>query len=249
MKISSVFTSLDGEVTLGGPLQWAVFVRTGGCNLRCWKSSGYCDTPQALDINHKYKEMSVDEVLKDVLDRGVMRCTITGGEPYLQAKEVRELTGWLHSYGRTVSLETSGSLFMTLYDIEHFDCVISDLKPPSSEMSTHNKLENLKYLRRGDYIKVVVGDLLDLEWLLGTLARYDTVAQIAVGPRMSGGSLPTISIQDLVGWIMKRRLWHWRLNLQLHKYIWPISPRVDLVGRTPEELSPEEYERMERSEV
>lgn len=226
MKIVSIFASLDGEVTMGGPLQWAVFVRLGGCNLRCYKSTGMCDTPQALDAKYKYPELSVDQVLECVRGLGPTRLTITGGEPLLSQHrvEVFQLARrWMMSGGR-VSVETNGSIELPREHIVRFDCVVMDLKTPSTEMHESMKLANLENLRSCDYVKAVVQDAYDLEWLTKHLKIRPTQAQIAVGPRMQSGEgakYYLIPPEDIVEWMRERKLWNWRLNLQLQKIIWP----------------------------
>ena len=41
MKIAEIYRSIQGEGILTGTE--SVFIRTSGCNLRCW----FCDTPYA----------------------------------------------------------------------------------------------------------------------------------------------------------------------------------------------------------
>ncbi|MFN5916154.1 MAG: radical SAM protein, partial [Planctomycetota bacterium] len=59
MRISEIFQSVQGEGFLTGTP--SIFIRTSGCNLRCW----YCDTRYASwepeGPNH-----SVSEILKQI---------------------------------------------------------------------------------------------------------------------------------------------------------------------------------------
>ena len=59
VKIAEIFRSLQGEGFLTGTP--SVFVRTSGCNLRCW----FCDTPYA-SWEPEGEDLSVDEILRQV---------------------------------------------------------------------------------------------------------------------------------------------------------------------------------------
>ncbi len=240
MKVANIFVSLDGEVTLNGPLQWAVFFRTQVCNLRFWKSSGFCDTPHALRLSGNVREFSPEDLASVVSSLGPRRCTITGGEPLLWKEEILELSRRLCSERFVISLETSGSIMMTDTDVNHFDCVIMDLKPPSTEMVDHNILANLEVLRVQDYLKVVVSNEGDLDWLTSVLdqcgyTRRRVHFNIAIGPRLLKPGVYAIQPSELVEWMRRKSLWHWSLNLQLHKVIWPES----VTPLLPEGVSPE----------
>jgi len=246
VKISSIFETLDGEVTDRGPLQWSVFVRTGGCHIRCWKSSGYCDAPHTLDLKHPYKEKTVPEIVAHVVKTGIRRVTITGGEPLLQKTDVFALAAILRGRGIRVTLETSGTLLL-MGDTNQFDCVVMDIKVPSSEMSHKNEYANFKFLRRQDYLKAVVSDFQDLEWLEKKLWQIPTSASIAVGPRVRSGVTHIELAMDygfIAEWMRKKELWDWRLNIQLHKIIWP-----DAVRPEQETLIGMDYKAYEEGEV
>ena len=59
----------------------SVFVRTTGCNLRCW----FCDTPFA-SWTPEGEDMSVDEILANVAQLDCRHVVVTGGEPMLFAE-------------------------------------------------------------------------------------------------------------------------------------------------------------------
>lgn len=102
MKIAELFASLQGEGLLTGTP--SLFVRTSGCNLRCW----FCDTPYT-SWEPEGEERSVDEILDWAADRPERHAVITGGEPMLFS-EIVELSARLRESGRHVTIETAGTL-------------------------------------------------------------------------------------------------------------------------------------------
>lgn len=102
MRIAEIFLSKQGEGLLTGTP--SIFVRTSGCNLRCW----YCDTPYA-SWAPEGDDLSVDEILVEV-DRYVgSHVVLTGGEPMLFA-ELVPLCENLARRGLHITIETAGTL-------------------------------------------------------------------------------------------------------------------------------------------
>ena len=102
MRIAEVFHSIQGEGRLTGTP--SVFVRTSGCNLRCW----FCDTPYT-SWNPEGDERSVPSLLDEV---GGFQCghvVITGGEPML-VKDVIDLAAQLKQAGTHITIETAGTV-------------------------------------------------------------------------------------------------------------------------------------------
>ena len=60
MRIAEVYKSVQGEGFLAGTE--SVFVRSSGCNLRCW----YCDTPHA-SWTPEGEDLSVEEILARIV--------------------------------------------------------------------------------------------------------------------------------------------------------------------------------------
>mgnify|MGYP002622274037 CR=1 FL=1 len=78
MKIAEVYDSVQGEGLLAGTS--SVFVRTSGCNLRCW----FCDTPFA-SWQPEGEDLSVDEISAHVVALDSRHVVLPGGEPVLFA--------------------------------------------------------------------------------------------------------------------------------------------------------------------
>ncbi len=107
MLISEIYHSLQGEGLLTGTP--SVFLRTSGCNLRCW----FCDTPFA-SWEPEGQKMSLDEIVQTVVleaeKEGSKHIVLTGGEPMFQ-KKVVELTRLLAECDFHITIETAGTIF------------------------------------------------------------------------------------------------------------------------------------------
>lgn len=209
MKLCEIFASIQGESTHAG--RPCVFVRLTGCNLRCT----YCDTVYSFDEG---SETPIDEILDRIALFGVNLVELTGGEPLLQP-DSPALVAALCNAGYEVLIETNGS-----QDIEHIDPrakIIMDIKTPSSGMADHTRWENLEFLKPEDEIKLVMASREDYEWASSLVLDEElaTICTVLFSP-VTGSLDPA----ELVSWILADRL-PVRLNLQLHKYIWPPEQR------------------------
>lgn len=127
MIISEIFQSVQGEGLLTGTP--SVFVRTSGCNLRCW----FCDTPYT-SWRAEGRSLGVDEMIARVRRFDVRHVVLTGGEPLLQAESV-QLCETLHAEGLHITVETAGTCFL------HVACDLMSISPklagstPSTEQA------------------------------------------------------------------------------------------------------------------
>ncbi len=103
MKIAEIFYSIQGEGSLVGVP--SVFVRTTGCNLRCW----FCDTPYT-SWEPEGISLSVGDILRRVEGYNAGHVVVTGGEPML-APEIEELCAGLRRLGMHITIETAGTIF------------------------------------------------------------------------------------------------------------------------------------------
>ena len=123
MRIAEIYASLQGEGLLTGTP--SVFVRTSGCNLRCW----FCDTPYT-SWEPEGEDWSAEEVLAaverarteplpatpgqeggQVENLPYSQVVITGGEPMLFA-ELLPLCDRLKGAGLHITIETAGTLLL-----------------------------------------------------------------------------------------------------------------------------------------
>jgi len=199
MKIIEIFTSLQGEgSTSGYP---TIFVRLGGCNLSC----SYCDTP---DSRKGGEEFSVSEVFDLVMRQSPVYVCITGGEPLLQLEEVSDLAGRLSTAGKTVSIETNGTLpFDSLFSSS---VICMDVKCPSSGESSDLTL--LKTLRDIDSVKFVVGTDEDLIYAGKVMINEQINAEIFISPVFG------TDYSRIADYILDNNL-PARMQVQLHKII------------------------------
>ena len=205
MKVNEIFFSIQGESTYAG-LPCA-FVRLTGCNLRC----SYCDTTHAYDEG---EEKTLDVVVEALTAHPTKLVEVTGGEPLLQPETPALLTA-LADRGKSVLIETNGSV--SLEGIDPRATAIMDVKCPGSGMSDRVMWDNIDLLKPRDEVKFVLTDRTDYEWALEVIERY----------RLSGKH--KVHLSPAFGVLEPRRLASWiledgldaRLQLQLHKYIWP----------------------------
>ena len=109
LRIAETFASRQGEGILTGTPSF--FIRTSGCNLRCW----FCDTPYA-SWNPEGPHRSVDELIEEARrarvagsDEAISHVVLTGGEPLIAAGVV-ELSDRLRAGGFHVTIETAGTV-------------------------------------------------------------------------------------------------------------------------------------------
>jgi 7-carboxy-7-deazaguanine synthase len=145
---------------------------------------------------------------------------VTGGEPLLQA-ETPSLIQRLLDQGYRVLLETNGSCDIGAISSE---CVrIVDVKCPSSGMAQANKLENIEKLSANDEVKFVIGDQKDFAFaknVAEAVRALHTEQNVIHFAPVFGKLAPA----NLAEWILEENL-PVRLQLQLHKIIWPATER------------------------
>ena len=199
MLVNEIFFSIDGEGKRAGEL--AAFIRLTGCNLRC----SYCDTEYAF---HEGKIMTVEKIADAV--KNYFNITLTGGEPLCQ--NCHELIKILSDH--EINIETNGSIDISEYRNYPQVFFTIDYKCPSSDMQNKMFEKNFELLNGADVLKFVVGDLNDLNTAKNFCDFYKPKSLIYISPVFG-----KINPAEIVEY-MKKNLCGWRLQLQLHKYIW-----------------------------
>ena len=210
LTVNEIFYSIQGESTRAGCA--CVFVRLTACDLRC----SWCDTPYAF---HEGRKASIDDVVAVVERYDCPLVEITGGEPLLQ-DDVYPLMERLLAAGRTVMLETGGHRPLTR--VPAAVVKILDVKCPGSGESVHNDWSNLDQLAPHDEVKFVIADRADYDFACDVIRCRDLAprcAAILFSPVHGGLDAKTLS-----EWMLADRV-PARLQLQLHKYIWPPATR------------------------
>jgi len=209
MKVCEIFTSIQGESTLQGIP--TVFVRLAGCNLKC----SYCDTEYARSGG---VEMSPDEIIGRVERMKPRYVCITGGEPLLQ-RDTPELSERLASIGYLVSVETNGTLDASALP----DGVLRviDVKCPGSGEHGRFCTANITGRRETDEFKFVLTDRRDFEFTREFMEKHDLSGVHAILLSPVAGKLEPALLAD---WIIDE-MPEARLQLQLHKLVWPDETR------------------------
>ncbi len=215
LLISELFYSIQGESTLAGAP--CAFIRLAGCNLRC----SYCDARYTYEEPGQSRTLA--ELTAFVAAYPAALIEITGGEPLLQ-DNIYPLMAALVTAGRTVLLETNGSL--PLDRVAAGVMKIMDIKCPDSTMQDAMRWENLASLTSHDNLKFVISSRNDFSWAtrqlrarLPGLGQDDNLPVVLFSPVL--GKLAPALLAD---WILAEQL-PVRLQLQLHKLLWPGSER------------------------
>jgi len=206
LVVHEIYASIQGESTFAGLP--CTFVRTTGCNLRC----SWCDTTQAF---YGGTRMARAEVLARALATETPLVALTGGEPLLQPGSF-PLLAELCDAGRTVLVETSGEADVSRVDPRVHK--IMDLKAPGSGESHRNRWSNLDHIGPRDEIKFVLAGRDDYAWMRDVVRERDLAART---PHLLASTVfGKLAARDLVAWVLADRL-PVRVQLQMHKYIWP----------------------------
>lgn len=210
LRVIEVYRSVQGESSFVGLP--CTFVRLAGCNLRCT----WCDSTYTFKGGEHRR---IDDVVAEVEALGVRLVEVTGGEPLAQRTCI-PLLQRLVDRGFTVLLETSGSLDISrVPEAVH---IILDLKPPGSGEAHHNRWANLPLLRPKDEVKFVLADRADFEWARDRIREHDLAAR--AGELLLSPVFGRLNPQDLVEWTLAEAL-PARVQVQLHKVIWPPDAR------------------------
>ena len=143
-----------------------------------------------------------------------MRVLVTGGEPLAQPAAFA-LVSRLLDDGWQVLVETSGHV--ALDGLDRRAITILDVKAPGSGETHRMEWRNLDLLHASDEVKFVLGGRADYEW------SRDLVREKGLAARCVVLFAPVHGVLDpgLLGrWILEDGL-EVRLQVQLHKYLWP----------------------------
>lgn len=207
-----------------------IFLRLSGCNLACV----WCDTPYTWDWEGKngkiYKPSEESHVMliEDVLiamtklDRDAM-WVISGGEPMLQSKAIREI---LKSYGGEVEIETNGTIDpRTLYEGVNEDRpgsvdLVFNVSPKllhSGNGATEERWLPI-YRTFGARFKFVCQNVQDLDEVQAIVDRNRIPAwQVYIMPEgRQAGSIERTA-RELAEEVLKHR---WNLTTRLHVQLW-----------------------------
>lgn len=205
LTVNEVFFSIQGEGTRAG--QPCVFVRLTGCPLRCT----WCDTAYAF---HEGTKRSEADVMAEIERYPCRMVELTGGEPLSQPAAFPFITT-LADAGWQVLVETSGHVL--LEGLDRRAVAIMDVKAPGSGEAHRMEWRNLGLLAGKDEVKFVIADRRDYEWSRELVREKSLIDRCPVLFSPVHGQLQP---GELARWILEDGL-PVRLQVQLHKYLWP----------------------------
>ena len=205
LRVNEIFYSIQGEGTRAG--RPSVFVRLTGCPLRCV----WCDTTYAFDAGTRRE---LDEIVAEAEGHPSRLLCLTGGEPLAQPAAFA-LVRRLLDDGWEVVVETSGHVSLARLDPRAV--AVMDIKAPGSGEAERMDWENLDRLKRKDEAKLVLAGREDYEWARDlvrekALAERCTVLFAPVHGQLEPGALARWMLEDALPV---------RLQVQLHKILWP----------------------------
>ena len=216
LQVCEQFYSIQGESTWAGLP--CLFIRLAGCNLRC----SYCDSSYTWE--EPGVKVSLNEIIAWVGNYPGIMVELTGGEPLLQDGAYLFMNALVEKK-RTVLLETNGSILVDRVPPEVN--IILDIKCPDSGMESTNNWENIQYLnsrsRQGcrDEVKFVLSSADDFFWARDIVEQYKLNETVTVLFSPNDKSLQPSELAEL---ILQHKL-PVRLQLQLHKTLWPDKDR------------------------
>jgi 7-carboxy-7-deazaguanine synthase len=205
LTVNEVFFSIQGEGSRAG--RPCVFVRLTGCPLRCT----WCDTAYAF---HEGTKRSEDDVIAEVSGHPCRLVQVTGGEPLSQPAAFPFVTRLLDA-GFEVLVETSGHVLIEALDPRAV--AVLDVKAPGSGETHRMEWRNLDLLKPKDELKFVIAGREDYDW------SRDLIRDKGLTARCPVLFSPVHGVLDpglLARWILDDGLGV-RLQVQLHKYLWP----------------------------
>jgi 7-carboxy-7-deazaguanine synthase len=166
MRIAEIFHSVQGEGRLVGVP--SVFVRTSGCNLRCW----FCDSGYT-SWQPEGENLSIPGILARMAAYPTRHAVVTGGEPLIAA-DIEELCANLRQRDYHITIETAATVFKPVEcDLASLSPKLSNSTPWQREEGRHAERHErlrlrpdviLAFMERSDYqLKFVIDQPADVD--------------------------------------------------------------------------------------
>lgn len=226
LSVAERFASINGEGLHAGQL--SAFIRFAGCDLAC----SYCDTAWARTADAATKHLTVEQLVDWAFAQQTACITLTGGEPLQQpllVELVKALLAREDEFPRTIEVETNGAHSIadlialrenasgTKRPWNHLSITL-DCKMPSSGMADAMTPENFALVSADDAVKFVCGDVDDLRAAKRLIDAQGLTLRTNVLLSPVFGNLEPAAIVDFM---KENGMLRERLQLQLHKVIWP----------------------------
>jgi 7-carboxy-7-deazaguanine synthase len=168
LPINELFHSLQGEGRLAGVP--STFVRTSGCNLRCW----FCDSYHT-SWEPAGDRMDLGEIEKRIEGFGAKHVVLTGGEPLLHDAS-EDLLKRLADAGYHTTVETNGTV------VPDPDTSI-DLASVSPKLASSTPTSDRDPKGEGEWEERHEERRIDLDALSTLVERYDHQLKFVVTDR------------------------------------------------------------------
>lgn len=218
-RVIERFVSIDGEGPTSGEL--ATFIRFEGCNLRCT----WCDTEYSWNGECEYEEQTAEEIYQYIKASGAKNVTLTGGEPLLQKNLFQLLDLLSADKALVIHIETNGAMDIAKYKNRYRESnvhFIIDYKLPASGMNHTMKTNNFDLVNRNDVYKFVIASKEDLQMAYEVTRQYDLTNKCLV---YFSPVVESIAPKSIVEFMIEKQLNDIRLQIQVHKVIWPKDMR------------------------
>lgn len=216
-RVAEKFVSINGEGSRAGEL--AVFIRLAGCNLRC----AYCDTAWAWEAACPGEDLTAAEILRYIRATGIRNVTLTGGEPLMSPGVLELVQSITAADGLSLEIETNGSIDIApLAALPDRPLFTLDYKLPASGMESRMHRPSFAFLGAQDVVKFVCSDLADMARAVEVIDELELLGRVQIYFSPVFGR---IDPADMVEFMRVRRLNGVKLQLQLHKFIWPPDAR------------------------
>ncbi|AGN01162.1 Radical SAM domain protein [Salinarchaeum sp. Harcht-Bsk1] len=167
LPINELFYSLQGEGKLAGVP--SVFVRTSGCNLRCWFCDSYHTSWEPTGA-----WLTIDKLVEQIAEfDAAEHVVVTGGEPMIH-DDTEELLEELADRGFHTTVETNGTIYR--------DAPI-DLASISPKLASSTPTEELDPKGAGEWAERHENRRIDVDTLSDLVDAYDSQLKFVVtGP-------------------------------------------------------------------
>jgi organic radical activating enzyme len=193
LPIMEHFYTIQGEGYYSG--RAAYFVRLAGCDVGCV----WCDVKESWEVD-KHPIMSLNEIMKNILDSKTDFVVITGGEPAMY--DLSYFVNELKKNQIETAIETSGC-YELKGDIDWYCFSPKKFKAPTNES-----------YERANELKVVIFHESDLEWAESHAQKVGSHCKLYLQPEWSKQEKNLPKIIDYV-----KRNPSWNISLQTHKYM------------------------------
>jgi len=212
MIVNEIFHSVQGEGPfIGIP---CIFVRLATCNLRC----EWCDSKYA----YQGKEMSVEQMFKEIIKYPASNIVVTGGEPMLQLEGISELQNHIQEREPnryTWHIETNGTIYSE--DVRSlFEIVVVSPKFQSIKMEVLNE-----YAYEDAYFKFVIDDMKDFKEAEKLVDKLNLEkSQVFMMPQ----GVTKAAVIEKSKWLIENvcKPFDYKFSPRLHVMLWGMKRRV-----------------------